>query len=396
MNGVVSDPLLDGRTLTWTVPAEPAPASYEVEFDVLPSLRLGATSINATARIVGTGVVVPASAQVTVAEGLEPNDFLPEVVDAAEDFVYLTYISSPDDYDVFAIDVLENDVLVAELSNLDADLDFALWGEVQPGTPSAALTGVSDEEAIIPITDPDAAGDDSESGDDFPRLDEIVATSGLDGLPELTLVATSNGPGLANEFLKSPRLAAGRYYVQVYGANGAVNVDPAALQLKVIEADTRPVCRDLPFLSGPEGVAFGTAPSQAELEAADTLLLLNESRLERLYGPAGRATVVDAATGLVNYLSDNPLLGIDAVVVPVDGYGAVRAHTTRSMPTVACRPGPTTWWPRSTARSSTRCATATSSTSRSSAVTNSSRWPGSRMRPRSPTSTTTAGSSTAT
>ncbi len=180
VNDVVSDPVLDGRTLTWTVPAEPAERSYDVEFDVLPSLRLGATSLNATARIVGTGVVVPASAQVTVAEGLEPNDFLPEVVDAAEDFVYLTYISSPDDYDVFAIDVLENDVLVAELSNLDADLDFALWGEVQPGTPSAALTGVSDEEAIIPITDPDAAGDDSESGDDFPRLDEIVATSGLD------------------------------------------------------------------------------------------------------------------------------------------------------------------------------------------------------------------------
>ena len=47
VNGVMSDPLLDGRTLTWTVPAEPAPASYEVEFDVLPSLRLGATSLNA-------------------------------------------------------------------------------------------------------------------------------------------------------------------------------------------------------------------------------------------------------------------------------------------------------------------------------------------------------------
>ena len=238
--------------------AEPG-ATYDVEFDVLPSLRLGATSLNATARIVGTGVVVPATAQVTVAEGLEPNDFLPEVVEAAEDFVYLTYISSADDYDVFAIEVAENDVIVAELSNLDADLDMALWGEAQTGSSAAALTDVSDEEAIIPVTDPDAAGGDSEVGDDFPRLDEIVATSGLAGLPELTLVATSNGPGTANEFLKSQRLAAGRYYVQVYGANGSVTVDPAALQLKVIEADTRPVCRDIRFEPGTETALPGEA-----------------------------------------------------------------------------------------------------------------------------------------
>ena len=57
MNGTTTDPVADGRTLTWTVPAEPG-ATYDVEFDVLPSLRLGATSLNATARIVGTGVVV--------------------------------------------------------------------------------------------------------------------------------------------------------------------------------------------------------------------------------------------------------------------------------------------------------------------------------------------------
>ena len=326
VNGTTTDPVADGRTLTWTVPAEPG-ATYDVEFDVLPSLRLGATSLNATARIVGTGVVVPATAQVTVAEGLEPNDFLPEVVEAAEDFVYLTYISSPDDYDVFAIEVEENDVLVAELSNLDADLDFALWGEVQTDTSADALTQVSDEDAIIPITDPDAGGDDSESGDDFPRLDEIVSTSGIVGLPELALVATSNGPGTANEFLKSPRLAKGRYYIQVYGANGGVTVDPAALQLKVIEADTRPVCRDIRFLPDSDNAAFGVAPSQADLDAANTLFLLNESRLERLYGVVGRSTVVDAANDLADYLLNDTAgqaLGIVPVVVPVDGYESIR------------------------------------------------------------------------
>ena len=65
-------------------------------------------------------------------------------------------------------------------------------------------------------------------------------------------------------------------------------------------------------------------PIQDDLDAANTLILLNESRLERLYGSAGRTTVVDAANRLTTYLSDNPLLGIDAVVVSVDAYESVR------------------------------------------------------------------------
>ena len=153
VNGTTTDPVVDGRTLTWTVPAEPG-TSYDVEFDVLPSLRLGATPLNAIRthrwhRCRGSGIGAGDRGRGSRTR----TTSLPEVVEAAEDFVYLTYISSPDDYDVFAIEVAENDVLVAELSNLDADLDFAL-GEVQTDTSADALTQVSDEDVIIPITDP--------------------------------------------------------------------------------------------------------------------------------------------------------------------------------------------------------------------------------------------------
>ena len=400
VQGIPTDPEVDGRTLTWTVPADPG-VSYDVEFDVLPSLRLGATSINASARIVGTSVVVPAAAQLTVAEGLEPNDFLPEVVDAQEDFVYLTYISSTEDYDVFGIDVEENDVLVAELSNLDADLDLVLWAEVGAGSSAAALGNVSADAPIIPVTDPDATRTDGESGNDFPRLDEIVAGSGLTGLPELALVATSNSPGTANEFLKSERLAKGRYYIQVYGANGAVTADPAALQLKVIEADPQPGLprhrvqvgfggRSLRDSANPGTTRRRRHPAPAERVSPRTALRARRPGHGRPGGHRPRRPTCSPT----RRSGSCPLL-----------FRSMRTSrcarpTRRSTPTGAFRRRPMRWSPRSTAPSSTHSATRLirlcriSSTSPSSAATISSRWLASKTRPPSPTNTTSDPNST--
>ena len=100
-------PDIDGDSLSWTFTARPG-TDYSVEFDVLPTLRLGPTSIEATARVVGTDISVPASAAVTVVEGSEVNDFIPDgrpTTPAFEDFVYLTYIASETDIDVYQVDV---------------------------------------------------------------------------------------------------------------------------------------------------------------------------------------------------------------------------------------------------------------------------------------------------
>ena len=72
---------------------------------------------------------------------------------------------------------------------------------------------------------------------------------------------------------------------------------PAALQIKVLAADDKPAeCQalDFPFPVGAAGaLADLTDPD------IDTLILVNEQRIEGLYGPAARADVMTAANDLV-------------------------------------------------------------------------------------------------
>ena len=299
-----------GGVLTWSFVAQPGVA-YTITFDVLPTLTLGSTSLAALARVVGTDISVPGSASVSVVEGTEPNDFttVDETTKAAEDTVYLTYITDPSDIDVFEITVAEDDELVVELSNLDADLDLALWGRNE--TPGASLARLSSEAPLFAVKDPDASSGVAEPLDDFPQLNDVDPTLGL--------IDVSNSVGTQNETLESGRLNAGTYYIQVVGANGATNVQPAALQMKVLEADERPEC--VPISLPTFGGAVAAAP---DLSGADTLLLINERRLEQLHGAAARADVRAAADRLVAAAEADPSLGISPVVVPVDAYDAVQ------------------------------------------------------------------------
>ncbi|MGA7760020.1 MAG: hypothetical protein WCA57_19425, partial [Ilumatobacteraceae bacterium] len=309
-----AEPTIIGGELTWTFLAEPD-VDYSLFFEALPTLTLGSTSLGATGSVIGTEVSIVDSAAVTVVEGLEPNDFgtITETTPIAEDVVYLTYIPDSDDIDVFEITVGEDDELVVELSNLDADLDLVLWGD-QGTSDGTALTNTSDQAPLFPVTDPDGDTVDAEPLDDFPRLDDVVSSLGV--------IELSNQPGTASETIRTGRLDAGTYYVQVYGANGATTVQPAALQAKVLEADDRPECVaiDLPTFTGVDAVA----PSAAALAGADTLILLNERRLEQVYGRTEREAVRAAADRLVAAAGADASLGITPVVVPVDAYESVQ------------------------------------------------------------------------
>jgi CSLREA domain-containing protein len=316
LGGVPTDePTIVDNTLSWTIDVPAGSAPRLLTFDVLPGVRLGATTLAGTARIVGTDTIVSASATVTVTEGLEVNDFVPAgrpVTVAGEDVVYLTYIASPTDLDVFQIDVAENDELIVELSNLDADLDIVLWGRPTAASVGAPLAPTSDEAPLFALTDPDAGSAGATPLNDFVRLDELD--------PTLELVATSNRAGTVSETISTERLPAGRYYVQVYGANGAVSTDPAALQMKIREADAQPVCRAVSPTNAP-----GATPTAPTIPAnTNTLILVNQTRTESYFGTAARTNLNAAIGRLMSYLAANPSLGIAPVVVPVDAFATVR------------------------------------------------------------------------
>jgi PKD repeat protein len=311
------EPSRFGDLLIWSFVAQPG-VPYTISFDVLPTLTLGSTSLSGVARVVGTDISLPATASVTVVEGTEQNDFtsLLDRTVAVEDFIYLTYIADADDIDVFEIVVEENDELIVQLSSLDADLDLVLWGRRSEVGTNGALSRTSDEAPLFAITDPDSATSDAEPLSDFPRLDLVDSSLGV--------VAVSNEDGTKTESITTGRLAAGSYYVQVYGANGATNIQPAALQLKILEADTRPECVaiDLPVFDGIDAIAPVEELADPDI---DTLLLINERRLEQLHGEAGRSEVRAAADRLVAAAAADPSLGISPVVVPVDAYPLVQA-----------------------------------------------------------------------
>jgi hypothetical protein len=303
------EPTVSGSSLIWTVTALPG-VPYAIEFDVTLGLRLGVASLTSTARVLGTDVVQTASTELSIIEGAENNDF-PQVTAAEEGFVYLTYIASTTDNDVYSIVLEENDRLFVELSNLDADLDLALYADPDDVRSGSPLTGgVSSDAPLNAVTDPDADGADAEPLDDFRRLDQ------LDG--DLELIAVSNQAGDENEGLATGRLAAGTYYIQVYGANGATNLRPAALQLQVAEADDAPVCQPVGVLPSAN---FGTLPTIGP--DVNTLILVNESRLEQFYGAAARSDVSTSLAGLTGFLAGDPT--IVPAVVPVDGSAGVRA-----------------------------------------------------------------------
>ena len=325
------EPTVNGQTLSWTLRATPS-IRNSVSFDMTPGLRLGPATIAATARIVGTDVIVPATSGVKVVEGLEPNDFAVvggarQTTSAAQDNVYLTYVASPTDIDVFRIVVPEGGELVVGLSNLDADLDLALWGDPTSAAAGAALGPISADDPLTPVTDPDVSGADAQALNDFPRLDALDSS--------LQLISVSNLAGTKNESITTGRLRAGTYYVQVYGANGAISSNPAALQMKINNAEVPPECR----VTTPAAV-IGPSPTIPVIPAAaNTLILVNQTRTQQLYGAASRTAVTDAITRLTTYLNANPQLGLNPVVVPVDGDPSVRAaYATWDSAPGACSP----------------------------------------------------------
>ncbi len=317
------EPVVDGNTLTWTFPGIESDVQYAVNFAVTPTVTLGSTNLSGTARIVGTEVSASAVNVVSVLEPLEPNDF-PAATSVSENTVYLTYISSETDNDVFSISLADNDEIAVQLSSLSADLDFALYVRPTDAGVGAALSGTSDAAAIQPIINPDQVGTTSEPVDDFRRLDEED--------PSLELIGVSNAPGNETELLVAEALPAGTYFVQVFGANGATNTDPAALQIQVTAAEVRPACSNVGTVTGTRG----SAPAGGE--TPNTIFLVNTQRMEHFYGQDG----LDAITAVNNFAAylngAGASLGIDPLVISVDGFNGIDSAYDQWEADINCTP----------------------------------------------------------
>ena len=292
-------------------------------------MSLGEIRLSATAKVVGTDVSREATAEVTVEEGLEPFNFVTvdDTIAAAEDQVFLTYLSTESDVDVFEITVGQDDRLVVQLSNLDSDLDLVVWGRA--GDDSPALTDTSNEAPLVRDHRPGRPDDRRRAARRLPAA--------RCGRPDPRDRCDVQSRRYSRRSAHHPRLDAGTYYVQVVGANSATNIRPAAFQIGIIEAPARPVCQPIEF--GFAAGADGSSPLPADVAGIDTLILINERRLQQLYGPDARQDVVAATQRLVDGAAANSDLGISPAVVSVDAYADVRdAYTAWDSAAGSCDP----------------------------------------------------------
>lgn len=136
----------------------------------------------------------------------------------------------------------------------------------------------------------------------------------------LTPLSISQHRGLDNEAVGAVAPVDGDYIVQVSSYNAERSPDPYVLRVRGITPETDPSCSPRTFTHpmGPRGAGSPVDPS------VNAIFLTNPSRLAATYGPDAANSVGSRLDYLVDYLNDNPQLGIVPAIVPVDGDPGVR------------------------------------------------------------------------
>ena len=301
-----SEPTQSGDLLTWNLTGIGPDTTVQVTFDTTSSLQLGpvATSIDASIPVLA---ISGADAEnLSVQEGLEPNDTIATATPVTPDVLYLTHISSATDTDFYKI---PNVPIGAQISvivaNLPADLDVILYSPEAPqlrGAPERTVIGIDDPQlnALGPAeADPELAND-------------VL----VEQFPGLSVHTISTNRALGDELFKTePVSRGGDYYIRIVGYNGASSIDPYTARFRVIPGPTPRVCQANPLVGGTPGVLPASLPANV-----NTLFLWNQQRFEVAH-PGRSAQVLTAMQALTN----QPSLGVIGAIVPVEGDPDVAA-----------------------------------------------------------------------
>ncbi|HEX9257999.1 MAG TPA: C25 family cysteine peptidase, partial [Acidimicrobiales bacterium] len=213
--------------------------------------------------------------------------------------LFVSYISSPGDVDVFTLTVDAPDqTLELSLGNLRQDYDLVLYGPSPAplrGTPAQSVLPLDDQ--VLPA-DPEAASPTPDLQRDVP-LTPPGAGAGV------LAVAASRG-NTPEKIVQAVR--PGTYYVQVSGYNGAHSDLPYALRAR-LRSTALAACTARPVLS------YGTPASiSAVAPDVNTLFVVSPTRM------IARGLTSDAMAKVDAFLTDPRLTatGVKAAVLNVD------------------------------------------------------------------------------
>ncbi|MEM7275390.1 MAG: hypothetical protein AAF547_20110 [Actinomycetota bacterium] len=318
------NPIVSDNQVEFQLGGVPEDTEMVLTVTATTGLQVGTRTIESRGRVAGTSIEDGQRTTLAVVEAFEPNDTVPDATPATTDTVYVSHLSSADDVDLFAIDLEEGARLALSLSDLPADYDLAVFGP-------------TDDEPLVPLGEQQIDPTEPPTRVGFAGSENANKPGSLADLPRqgnLPIISVSNNPDTETEVIDIPRVRrTGTYYIQVSGHSGAFDADPYGLFINVVDPPPPVTCAAQDYQV--EG-QIGSIPSTAELAGVNTLILTNRERLFGKYGPDA-TTALDAMDDLVDYLAANPVLGLSAAVIPVDGDPDIRSSFA-ALDAEACDP----------------------------------------------------------
>lgn len=278
---------------------------HTLQFGLLQGLRLGTSTSSVTANA-GT-TQLSASDSISVVEAFEPNnDTLAGATPIVSDNLYVSHIGTSDDRDFYRVTVTQPATTVSiRLANLGADLDLVVYGPRL--------------ESIIPADEtsaPAAPDADFSNGGDG-TLSPVPLNDLPTSFDELQVYGASYQRGTEAEQVDFLALEAGDYFVQVNGYLGSSTPEPYTLRAAVVPTVEAPCpARTFPFSGGTPGTSGSVSA------ATNTLVLLNRSRIEAIYGPDEAQQVIAATEDLVANANAQGS-GVVASILDVDALAGV-------------------------------------------------------------------------
>lgn len=330
-------PMVSGSSVSVVVPEiVEAGNTVELTFDAAPGLVLGVftfpsvsvQAVDATHSF-GRSLTNQEPIQVVDNETVFPNDDFAAADGAANAPPTLTsgslafsHISSDTDADYYRVRVptSPNTRVRITLSHIPTtpagiDYDLLLYG---PATSPLQISPL--QISPLQISPLQISGYDANNNEEQvpPESLQDVSTAPLQISP---LQIASINRGAADEFVQTTSVSGedGFYTVQVSGYNGSAS--PFSYMLHVTEEPPPglPACADRSYAGGTPATAADIPASIGD--SVNTVFLTSRQRLSALYGDA-LADQVLAKLAEVSARSD---LGVNGVVLPVDGDAAVRA-----------------------------------------------------------------------
>ena len=259
-------------TLTWTF-NQLAGGTHALTLKANPGLNIGSATATLSASIGGTAIPT-ATAPVQVVDAEEPDDtattatlLTPGTPPLNNGNINIGYLTSPGDLNDWSVTVPAGEELSLALTNLPATYDLELFGPNSPqlqGAPDQDLSGVSD---TLPSLTPGTTTEATPGSQDLP----VTPPAGYQ------LEAVSNNPDAQSQYIQTPPLAGGTYYVQVSGYNGAYSSQPYLLAANLLGGATAPSCPGgISYLAN---LASSTATAPTIPAGVNTLFLVDTQRL---------------------------------------------------------------------------------------------------------------------